>query len=363
MQSVLNHSQALSLEQLAEELQRQQETKLDYVADTRRVGFFDRQDGEFGIMIDGIVDGDGDGQEFLVSSLAHEHIGYRVNIPKRYYDRMRRDAPSLLTRNVEHWLYSEPEKRMFRTLDGKLRAVLSDRYRRLDNFDLAQALLPEFASVDGLEFHVASLTPERMYIRATLPRLQADVKVGDTVQAGVEISNSEVGSGALMVRPYLLRLVCLNGMVTSIALRKYHSGARVEETEDALGIFSDETRRQDDKVIFMKAADMVRAALTEARFEEIVETLRRTASTDSADDPVAATRVLTNTLELTEQEGNSVLAFLASGGDLTQWGAINALTETAKKASSFDRLVELEALAGKVAEWSEAEWNKVAVAA
>jgi hypothetical protein len=31
---------------------------------------------------------------------------------------------------------------MLRTLDGQVRAVLSDRYRRLDNFDLAESVLP-----------------------------------------------------------------------------------------------------------------------------------------------------------------------------------------------------------------------------
>ena len=31
---------------------------------------------------------------------------------------------------------------MVRTLDGQVRAVLSDRYRRLDNYDLAENVLP-----------------------------------------------------------------------------------------------------------------------------------------------------------------------------------------------------------------------------
>jgi hypothetical protein len=356
----------LTLAELAAKLDAQQATKVDYVADTRRVGFFDvvggdgAFSGDFGITIDGITDAEGDGQVFRVNKNAHDQIGGRLGIPKKYYDRMRTDAPQLLQRNVEHWLLSEPEKRMFRTLDGDLRAVLSDRYRRLDNYDLMQHLLPELGAIDGLEFFVTALTPERMFIRATLPRLQADVKVGDTVQAGVEISNSEIGHGALMVRPYILRLICLNGMVSTVALRKYHTGRRVEESEDVLGIYRDETLAADDRALFLKAADLVRASLTEVSFNEIVQQLRDIANGEQIQQPVAATQVLTQRLGLTDGEGETLLSFLAAGGDLSQWGAVNALTETAKHAEEFGRLVELEAKAGDLAAMAANEWATVA---
>lgn len=358
LRTARDHSQALEIGELAALLKEQQATKLDYVADTRRVGFFTREDGEFGVTIDGIPE-----QEFRVNHIAHEQIGGRLRIPRRYYERMRQDAPELLQRNVEHWLISEPEKRMFRTLDGDLRAVLSDRYRRLDNYDLLQHLLPELGAIEGLDYFVTALTPERMFIRATLPRLTADVKVGDTVQAGVEISNSEVGYGALMVRPYILRLRCLNGMVANVALRKYHAGARIQETEDVLGIYRDETLAADDKVLFMKAADLVRASLTEVSFNRIVDQLRDIANSDEIVAPVAAVEVLSQKLALTDSEGERMLSFLASGGDLSQWGAVNALTQAAKSAETFGRLVELEAAAGELAEMPKKEWAQVAVLA
>lgn len=361
MRTVRDHAEALTLSELAAQLEAQQATKVDYVADTRRVGFHAGElAGEFGVSID--MPGD-DLVTLGVNKNAHEQIGGRVGIPRKYYDRMASDAPNLLVSNVQHWFDSEPEKRMFRALDGKLRAVLSDRYRRLDNFDLMEHLLPELGQIGGLEFFVTALTPERMFIRATLPRLQADVKVGDTVQAGVEISNSEIGHGSLMVRPYLLRLQCLNGMVSTVALRKYHTGRRVEETEDVLGIFRDETMAADDKALFMKAADLVRASLTEVSFNQIVDQLRDITDGEQIARPVPATQVLSQKLDLNEDEGQTLLSFLASGGDLTQWGAVNALTETAKYADSFGRLVELEAKAGELVAMDAREWATVTAAA
>lgn len=362
MRTARDHSQALTINELATRILAHQDSKRDYVADTRRVGFFE-EGGKFGITIDGISEAEETPDSFGITKIAHEQIGTRLGIPRKYYDRMAQDAPALLVDNVRHWLIEEPAERMFRTLDGNVRAVLSNRYRRLDNYDLMQHLLPELNAIDGLDFFVTALTPERLFIRATLPGLEADIRVGDTVRAGVEITNSEVGRGSLQVRPYLLRLVCLNGMVSTVSLRKYHAGARIQETEDALGIFRDETLAADDRALFMKAADLVRASLTEVSFNQIVSQLRDIAEGEQIATPVAATKVLAKQLDLTESEGDTMLTFLASGGDLSQWGAVNALTETAKFAEDFGRLVELEEKAGELAALPGAEWARVAATA
>ena len=79
----------------------------------------------------------GNGQ---VRFLGEENRATYVSLPD--YQRMRDQAPELLAANVNEWFQQKPERRMVRTLDGQMRAFLSDRYRRLDNFDLALAVLP-----------------------------------------------------------------------------------------------------------------------------------------------------------------------------------------------------------------------------
>ena len=50
------------------------------------------------------------------------------------------DAPMLLADNANRWLKDKGEdRRLIRTLDGKARALLSDKYRPLENEDLAEA--------------------------------------------------------------------------------------------------------------------------------------------------------------------------------------------------------------------------------
>ncbi len=55
---------------------------------------------------------------------------------------MRTEQPQLLDRNVNTWPQLDGDRRMISTLDGQRRAVLSDRYHLLDNFDLAEDVLP-----------------------------------------------------------------------------------------------------------------------------------------------------------------------------------------------------------------------------
>jgi hypothetical protein len=77
--------------------------------------------------------------------LAVRVLGTMVSAPasrQKYLRRMQAEAPKLLASNVNHWFKETPERRMVRTLDGNIRAFLSDRYMRVDNTDVAEAVLP-----------------------------------------------------------------------------------------------------------------------------------------------------------------------------------------------------------------------------
>src|SRR5690242_21769769 len=89
---------------------------------------------------------------YEVTEHTHNQIGERLQVPSQYYDRMRRDAPELLAHNVNTWFQKKPEKRMVRTMTLErpiMRAFLGDGYRRLDNYDLMQNVLPFMAQEYG----------------------------------------------------------------------------------------------------------------------------------------------------------------------------------------------------------------------
>ena len=74
----------------------------------------------------------------------------------------------------------------------------------------------------------AAITDSRMYLKIITPKITANIGINDEVQSGIMISNSELGLGSLNIKPFINRLVCLNGLVVSemehSMLRKYHVG-------------------------------------------------------------------------------------------------------------------------------------------
>jgi hypothetical protein len=333
---------------LADELQRQQETKRDFVADTRALEI-----DESGMELDGL-----NGHKCGISSLAHEQIGQRVGIPKKYYDKMREASPALLAQNVNHWFRHTPERRMVRTLDGMVRAFLSERYRPLDNIDMAQAVLP---SIAGMECQIisAELTDRRLYIKAVTKKLESEVRPGDVVQAGIVVSNSEVGCGSVKVEPLIYRLVCSNGLIVpDHSLKKYHVG-REYGGEDVQEFYRDETREADDKAFWMKLRDVVAGTLSQDIFARIVNKMREASERKIESDPVKVVEVTRERFGLTDDEKGQVLRHLIISGDLTAYGLSSAITRTSQDVPDYERATELERLGSEVITMPKREWEVI----
>ena len=202
-----------------------------------------------------------------ITDLARRQLAERLKIPFPYFERMRAEQPDLLDRNVNTWLRTDPERRMLRTLDGQVRAVLSDRYRRLDHYDLAEHILPLLQRLPEARFESVELTAIRLYLKVVTPRVEVEIAPGNVVQAGIVISNSEVGQGTLSVQPLVYRLICRNGLIASDrALRKTHVGRTLDAGEGAITVFRDDTLAADDRAFFLKVRDVVEAAVSAVPF-------------------------------------------------------------------------------------------------
>lgn len=218
-----------SIQDVSREILRQQEAKADYLVATDRL-YMDTY-GDSPVIR--VLDREGIDQiePLEIQQTAHQQIGTYLDIPSKYYDRMLQRDPALLSYNVNRWFQKEPEQKLLRTMDGKARAFLSNRYRRIDNLDIARVVLPIIGEMEGARFESCEITDDRMYLKVVNPRLQAEVIPGDIVQAGIMISNSETGLGAVNIQPLIYRLVCSNGMVVNEAgTRRAHIG-RVNTTD------------------------------------------------------------------------------------------------------------------------------------
>jgi hypothetical protein len=374
----------LGYEEMLRKIVNDDQRKIDLLADTRKMSA-SVEDGKVLVSVDRP---DGSAQTFALNDHALGQVSNDLTIPKRYFDRMRSDAPDLLVTNVNHWLAHEPNRRMLRgyePLEGEQygvgRAFVSSGYKRLDYIEIARRIFPVFKDIPGLTFHNAQITDTRLYLRAVLPSVQFDInpdfrpqghvpgeyvratnglKVGDILQAGIEIRDSEVGSGQLEINPFVFRLICINGMVVrEFGTQRRHVGKRISDEE----FYKDDTLAADDNAFWLKARDDAAAVLSEVRFSEIARSLGEKIHGDKIVAPVAATAELAQRFSLSEVERDAVLRNLVSAGDFSQWGALNAVTAAAKTVESFDRQVELEEIGWDVGQLNAREWANVAIAA
>jgi len=350
-----------SLEDLAREITRQQEAKEDLVADTVVMAVNSYDGTLHGKTMLALEDSRaGSNREFELQDLAHDQIADVYGIPRQYYHRLQQQVPSLLDANVNGWFRAQPKRRMVRTLDGRARAFLSDRYRRLDNGDMAEAVLPVLLKTSGLSVESSEITDRRLYIKAVTRRRTVDIALHDPVMAGIVISNSEVGLGAVAVEPLLFRLACYNGMIVKdLAMKQYHLGRRVE-SDDLMALFRDETMKADDRALWLKIQDVVAGVLQDDKVFDLLVERAQTAAGRHVEDPIHAVEVLAKRESLADHEKSSILGYLAAGGEPTAWTLANAVTRYAQDVDSYDRATELEALGGKIITLPASEWRQIA---
>ena len=351
--------QGRSLSEVLIELQRQNEAKRDFISPAQM--FRLNEDGETFEITHPFT---GAQEPFGTTDLFHRQIGSALNIPAKYYVTMRFQKPELLAENVNAWFADRDQNYMIRSMDygnGRVaRALLSDRYRRIDNLEIASAVLPLFAGQEGMQIASSEVTENRLYLKIVNARLEMEVVPGDYVQAGVVISNSEVGLGAVSVQPLVYRLVCTNGMIANdFGERRAHIGRASKAVEDNFAIYTDETIEAEDKAFMLKLRDTALLAFQEARFRQIVGRLQNAAQARITGRVQGVIELTGKAYDLNQSEQDDVLNYLIQGGDLSLYGLSNAITRASQDADSYDRATALESIGWQVATMPEAQWKEI----
>lgn len=375
-----------TLNELAAELTRQTESRKDYIAPQGKLEAivvnempavvtpvdagtdFEATHAKPVVKIAGI---NGD---LALTNYAHGQLADHLGIPKKYYDRMATEQPQMLADNINGWLRADPNnKRMMRTLDGRVRAVLSPKFRALDNYDLANAVLPTLVE-KRVQITSCELTETRMYIKGILPDLSDVLPQGlvlgvghnrvdrGTVVAAITISNSDIGAGTLRVEPGVFTTGCTNLMtLVQAAMKKYHAGRANSADDETWTVLQDDTRRADDAAFWLKVRDITMAAFNEDQFKKAIAWIKKTAQNpiESKDLPTVVDAVVEQ-LALPPAMSGGILTALAAGGDLTQWGLSSAITRVANDVEDYEMATLLERAGGQVIALPDTDWKRIA---
>lgn len=337
------------LDELINELERQKTNRYDIVVPSENLIAI--KEGNT-VWLD-VPQPDGTTKRHGITDWAHSQISDKTQIPKRYYDRMKDEGKlDLLADNINTWL-PKKEKRLVRILDNNVRALLSDRYRVIDNYDVFDATLVELGNVakKGITpvIQRADITETKLYIKATSPELTGEVfhYQGKTepVHGGIIISNSEVGNGAFRVEPFINVLVCQNGLIREHAFKRVHIG---REMGCGLVDWSDETLQIEDEALWSKIRDMIHATFTKEVFQSWVDKINEK-STTIIEKPVIAVDNIIKKYELPKERRESLLNQFIKEGP-TQWGLAMAMTRIAQNEDNYENQIKMEKVGAQILE-------------
>jgi hypothetical protein len=256
--------------------------------------------------------------------------------------------------------------------DPIARAVLSPRYRIIDNWDL-------FSTIDetyGGQIASAAITDTRLYLKFVFPVLEASMgtikkkgkEIGDIVNAGAMLVNSEVGYGTLRFNGYLYRLSCKNGAVitetTGEGIKQIHLGpANTEDNWDEY-VVTDESAAENFRLFTQIRDALEHTTLNKIDFEELALQFMMTKESAVVVDRGT---VLTNTQRMfgiSVEESRKIERIWAKDEENSgnKFGFINAITNAARDTAgtmSYDRATELETLCGSLITLEEDVWVKL----
>lgn len=262
----------------------------------------------------------GSDRSLELSDHALGQILSRLGVPAQYFHR----CPSNLKwAQANYWVQHGlgDKQSLLRVIQGdKVRAALSESYAAMDDVDI----VPMVADVLGDEDAKVTLdqSETHTHLRIVFPRSTTAAKVGDLVQSGIHISNSEVGMRAVTIDALCYRLICMNGAVTS----EFASRTSMRHLGNP-----------------KRLKDYIRQAISDARdgAQQLIQQFKA-AVDHRLSEPEKLIEAHAKDNGLTKDQLQTVLATFGNERDNSLFAAVNAYTAAAKQAGSFEGRYQME---------------------
>lgn len=332
------------LEKIVEQLEFQKKIKRDFVVPSDHI----RYNGLTGLLSAGVEN------QWSLTEHCHSQVANKLEIPMGYYKRMKGDHPDLLALNINGWLSrKEKTKYLLRTFNygdenitNLCRAMLSDRYSILDNWDVLIAALEAIKNT-GIHVDVvkAEVTERKMYLHIVAPEIHVDATelldgyLEDTTSAvlnngiisGLVLTNSEVGLSRFEVSARAQILRCKNGLHDrNAAFRKTHLGAKMDE---GFVQWSEGTKQKNYQLILSQVADAVKVYMSKEYLGNLTSKLLKH-KYDKIENPKDVIEVVSAEIGIPESHQQSILKYFYKDQDESSFGLMNAFTREAQNVNA-----------------------------
>jgi hypothetical protein len=339
---------------------------------------------------------------FPLSRTAERQLCARIGVPLDFVDRLRKQGQSDLAASILSERLIRPrvgidetelpdggkalapanaDRALVRMLDGRIRAMLSDSYKIIDNVDLFLCAAEKLNTVGGDVWQMR-LTDDSFSILAVARGIAGQVRLdrtydpgdgwqsrwhnegGDIQYAAMRLNNSETGGGAVSIAPAVMTRVCANFNVWAKTLRAVHLGRKRDED----GLISAETQAAESRLVWMKVRDAIETVFDKERFQAYIDTLNGATQRNIAKDVTdanavrEATEKVAEKYEIAPERANAIFSKLMESRDFTQYGVAQAITYQAHALDAeraSDDAEALEIIGGDITHLDGAEWREL----
>lgn len=296
-------------------------------------------------------------KEFILHETAKKELALKLKIPYTYFSMLLESGhTNLLLKNINELLQDPRSPLMIRTTDNIARAVLSDRYKRLDNLEVAKTVLQHMDNED-LKIKDYCVTMDEMFIKFINTNIYSEVEPGDIVNAGFMIANSETGMKKLRITAFYERLACTNGMVIPNITDDFqlkHLGKRLFIDQDNESYKELSSSRVEDYDIWKYNAAISKAlekAINNDKFTEAMNKMRELKKVPVKCSPDDAVKVLGKMYSLAEYEQKIIKKHYLEDeqtNGLNAFGLVNAVTRTAQDITNYTKSTKFETIGGEL---------------
>lgn len=291
---------------------------------------------------------------------AHSQFQERLDIPSKYYNRMLDGNIPILKQNLNYWLNQVDKNYLLRLFENKventgyLRAVLSDKFFTLDNYDVTFSALEAVKNTGvTLEVDTCDISEQRMYIRfvsnihVDAPKLLQNYRLPDgtlpdnpRICTGFILRNSEIGFGKFYIAPRITILACRNGMIREEeGFGKTHLGEKL--SENSVIKWSEATKNAHIALVQSQITDAVKYFCSKDYLNKVVAEYEFKGNKE-VKHPVEAITGMGKHYKLGEERTKEILDYFIKSGRPSVFNAVQALTYAAQKCDNADTQYDYE---------------------
>lgn len=273
-------------------------------------------------------------QQANITEHAFGQICNAVGVPAGYMIKcLDKHQEALAINNYDTWAgIAEQRDQIIRTYDDVIHAQVTSRYNVFDHSDVMHGIMDAMDNpkISGrYEANQAFLSPDKLHIRFV--DFDHPIRTaGDVLHTGFTINSNNVGSGAFSIKYFIYRFACKNGIV-----RVQNGGMLFRQTH--LNSF-----REIGPQLFCDVICRVK------ELDEMTKKQIEAAANLQLDDAELEQNLAKaqKDLHFGKTGKEKILELVDGTYDHSQWGLINAITETAQEYT-LDTRLDMEEWCGR----------------